>query len=98
MKQGRAPVTGQRGDRLLRERVHDPYKTRLKLPEPTVCVRLGTGWRAPAREGRQRSPRRGERRPPNRTAPGRAVTSAVRRSVDVSGGPVGGPVLTQLGS
>lgn len=26
-----------RRDRMLRERVHDPYKTRLKLPEPTVC-------------------------------------------------------------
>jgi NMD protein affecting ribosome stability and mRNA decay len=24
-------------DRLLQERVHDPYKTRQKLPEPTVC-------------------------------------------------------------
>jgi hypothetical protein len=26
-----------RRDRMLRERVHDSYKTRLKLPEPTVC-------------------------------------------------------------
>lgn len=26
-----------RRDRLIRERVHDPYKTRLKLAEPTVC-------------------------------------------------------------
>lgn len=26
-----------RRDRMLRERVHDPYKTRLKLSEPTVC-------------------------------------------------------------
>lgn len=26
-----------RRDRMLRERVHDPYKTRLKLAEPTVC-------------------------------------------------------------
>lgn len=26
----------ERRDRLLRERVHDPYKTRLKLPEPSV--------------------------------------------------------------
>jgi hypothetical protein len=27
----------ERGDRLLQERVHDPYKTKLKLPEPSVC-------------------------------------------------------------
>ncbi|MBI4529672.1 MAG: ATPase [Deltaproteobacteria bacterium] len=26
-----------RRDRLIRERVHDAYKTRKKLPEPTVC-------------------------------------------------------------
>jgi hypothetical protein len=26
-----------RRDRMIHERVHDPYKTRLKLPEPTVC-------------------------------------------------------------
>lgn len=45
MKQGRAPVSGQRGDRLLRERVHDPYKTRLKLPEPTVCPGCGAVYR-----------------------------------------------------
>jgi len=31
----------RRGDRLIRERVHDPYKTRLKLPEPTVCPGCG---------------------------------------------------------
>lgn len=30
-----------RGDRLIRERVHDPYKTRLKLPEPTLCPQCG---------------------------------------------------------
>jgi hypothetical protein len=30
-----------RRDRLIRERVHDPYKTRLKLPEPTVCPQCG---------------------------------------------------------
>ena len=28
---------GRRGDRLIRERVHDPYKTRLKLKDPAVC-------------------------------------------------------------
>jgi hypothetical protein len=27
----------QRKDRLIHERVHDPYKTKHKLPEPTVC-------------------------------------------------------------
>ncbi|MDH3239539.1 MAG: BCAM0308 family protein [Alphaproteobacteria bacterium] len=26
-----------RQDRMLREHVHDPYKTRLKLEEPTIC-------------------------------------------------------------
>jgi hypothetical protein len=31
----------QRRDRLIRERVHDPYKTRLKLPDPTVCPQCG---------------------------------------------------------
>ncbi len=30
-----------RTDRLIREHVHDPYKTRLKLPEPTVCPECG---------------------------------------------------------
>ena len=36
----------QRGDRLIRERVHDPYKTRLKLSEPTVCPQCGACYRA----------------------------------------------------
>ncbi len=31
----------QRRDRLIREREHDPYKTRLKLPDPTVCPQCG---------------------------------------------------------
>jgi len=30
-----------RMDRRIRERVHDPYKTRLKLPEPTICPDCG---------------------------------------------------------
>jgi len=34
-----------RQDRLLRERVHDPYKTRLKLTEPTVCPDCGAVYR-----------------------------------------------------
>ena len=29
--------TSYRMDRLIHERVHDPYKTKSKLPEPTVC-------------------------------------------------------------
>jgi NMD protein affecting ribosome stability and mRNA decay len=40
-KKGPAPGADRgdrgRGDRLIQERVHDPYKTRSKLPEPTVC-------------------------------------------------------------
>ena len=32
-KQGRQ----ERLDRLIKENVHDPYMTRLKLPEPTLC-------------------------------------------------------------
>ena len=31
----------ERRDRLIRERVHDPYKTRLKLPEPSLCPECG---------------------------------------------------------
>lgn len=31
----------QRRDRIGRERVHDPYKTRLKPPEPTLCPQCG---------------------------------------------------------
>jgi len=30
-----------RSDRLIREQVHDPYKTRMKLSEPTVCPQCG---------------------------------------------------------
>jgi len=30
-----------RHDRLVRERIHDPYMTRSKLPEPTVCPECG---------------------------------------------------------
>ncbi len=41
MKQRQLPATARRGDRLIRERVHDPYKTRLKLPEPSVCPDCG---------------------------------------------------------
>lgn len=37
MKEPRTSPHPSRNDRLLDERVHDPYKTRLKLPEATVC-------------------------------------------------------------
>ena len=30
-----------RADHLIRERVHDPYKARRKLPEPTLCRQCG---------------------------------------------------------
>ena len=48
MKQVRETFIGQdtdRKNRLLRERVHDPYKTRQKLSEPTVCPQCGAVWR-----------------------------------------------------
>lgn len=35
----------QRRDRLIRERVHDPYKTRLKLSDPTVCPQCNAVYR-----------------------------------------------------
>jgi hypothetical protein len=37
VKQPHNPSETSRQDRILRERVHDPYKTRLKLAEDTVC-------------------------------------------------------------
>lgn len=40
----KAPATPQgtdRQDRLIRERVHDPYKFRAKMSEPTVCSDCG---------------------------------------------------------
>ncbi len=46
MKQGTVPPTPRRHDRLIRERVHDPYKMRDKLPEPTVCPDCGAVWHA----------------------------------------------------
>ncbi len=36
----------KRRDRLIKERIHDPYKTVLKLPEPTVCPKCGAVWHA----------------------------------------------------
>jgi hypothetical protein len=38
--QGEIPRQPRR-DRLIRENIHDPYKTRLKLREPTVCPQCG---------------------------------------------------------
>ena len=41
MKQRDVHRRVDRGDRLMRERVHDPYKTRLKLRDPTLCPQCG---------------------------------------------------------
>jgi len=38
--QGEIPHQPRR-NRVMREHVHDPYKARLKLPEPTVCPNCG---------------------------------------------------------
>jgi hypothetical protein len=53
---GRPP----RRDRLIREREHDPYKTRLKLADPTVCPQCDAvyrdgrwRWEAPPEEAHQ---------------------------------------------
>jgi NMD protein affecting ribosome stability and mRNA decay len=36
------PTSGaRRQDRLIHERFHDPYKSKSKLPEPTVCPQCG---------------------------------------------------------
>jgi NMD protein affecting ribosome stability and mRNA decay len=34
----------ERRDRLIKERVHDPYKTRHKLSEPTICPQCCAVW------------------------------------------------------
>lgn len=41
MKDRDRPQPPWRLDRLIRERVHDPYKLRHKLPEPTRCPQCG---------------------------------------------------------
>ena len=41
MKQRNVSRREPRKDRLIREQIHDPYKTRLKLAEPTVCSQCG---------------------------------------------------------
>ncbi|MBI4640346.1 MAG: ATPase [Candidatus Tectomicrobia bacterium] len=41
-EQSKNPVfQGSSRDRLIREWVHDPYKSKSKLPEPTVCPECG---------------------------------------------------------
>ena len=55
------PRQPQRRDRLIHEHVHDPYKTRLKLVDPSVCPQCGAvyesdRWRwgsPPANAGEQ---------------------------------------------
>ncbi len=38
-KQSMSPTSGtRRQDRLIHERVHEPYKSKSKLSEPTVCL------------------------------------------------------------
>lgn len=45
-QRSKAPqMEGQRRDRLIREREHDTYKVRSKLPDPTVCPRCGAIYR-----------------------------------------------------
>lgn len=41
MKETPTPAGTPRKDRLIRERVHDPYMTRLKPGEPSVCPQCG---------------------------------------------------------
>jgi NMD protein affecting ribosome stability and mRNA decay len=40
------PSPSDRGDRLIREREHDSYKVRAKLPDPTACPDCGAMYRA----------------------------------------------------
>lgn len=39
------PFAAERRDRLIREREHDPYKVRAKLPDPTACPECGAMYR-----------------------------------------------------
>lgn len=41
MSERDVPQPPQRRDRLIHERVHDPYKARLKLVDPSVCPQCG---------------------------------------------------------
>ncbi len=46
MKTQGIPAKPERRDRLIRERVHDPYKVRRKLPEPALCPECGAIYQA----------------------------------------------------
>lgn len=56
MKQRDVNRRTPRGDRLVRERVHDPYKTRLKLAEPTVCPQCGAVYHGARWQWREQRP------------------------------------------
>jgi hypothetical protein len=43
---GQGSFSAGRRDRLIREREHDPYKTRSKLPDPTACPECGVTYRS----------------------------------------------------
>lgn len=45
MKTPRKHATGRRQEQLLQEVVHDTYKSKRKLPEPTRCKDCGAVWR-----------------------------------------------------
>jgi len=45
MKPPRKHVIGRRQEQLLQEVVHDAYKSKRKLPEPTRCKDCGAVWR-----------------------------------------------------
>lgn len=45
MKTPRKHVGGHRQEQLLQEFVHDTYKSKRKLPEPTRCKECGALWR-----------------------------------------------------
>lgn len=58
---GKPPTPGQRRqDRLIHEWVHDPYKSKRKLPDPTVCPQCGAvfhegrwTWLTPPKEAHE---------------------------------------------
>ena len=60
MKQRNVSRREPRKDRLIREEVHDPYKARLKLAEPSVCSQCGAvfqkgrwAWTSPPPDAQQ---------------------------------------------
>ena len=46
MKNANIPRKTERGDRLIRERVHDPYKARRKPKEPALCRLCGAAFQS----------------------------------------------------